>query len=73
MTTAERIKDRRTQQGKTQDEMEKLTGIDQGHISMIETGRRKRISADIMVKIARALGCTVEDLVASRLPMAAGW
>ena len=71
MTTAERIKDRRTQQGKTQDEMEKLTGIDQGHISMIETGRRKRISVDIMVKIAKALGCTVEDLVASRLPMVA--
>ena len=71
MSTAEKIRELRTEQGKTQDQMEKLTGIDQGYISMIENGRRKRISAEIMVKIARALGCTVEDLVAPRRLQAA--
>lgn len=69
METWERIKALRLKRGMTQDQIERLTGIDQGHISLIENGRRRRVSADVMVRLARALGCSVEDLVARRQPV----
>jgi len=71
MSMAERIKQKRQERQLTQDDMEQLTGIDQGYLSLIENGKRKRVSAELLVKIARALDCTVEDLMAARLQPAA--
>ena len=72
MSTGERIKELRLQKGLTQDQMERITGVDQGYISLIENGRRKRVSAEMLVKLARALGCSVEDLVAELRPVELG-
>ena len=52
MSTGERIKELRLQKGLTQDQMERITGVDQGYISLIENGRRKRVSAEMLVKLA---------------------
>ncbi len=70
MTTAEKVRERRITAGLTQDEVQNLTGLDQGHISMIESGRRKRPSGVTLAKLAKALGCTVEDLIESLQPAA---
>jgi transcriptional regulator with XRE-family HTH domain len=71
VSTAEKIRERRLRMRLTQDQMERLTGIDQAYFSLIENGHRRRISGELLVKIARALNCTVEDLVARRQPAVA--
>lgn len=48
----------------TQVELAKVVGLTQSAISMIESGERQP-SLAIMLRIASALGCTVEDLTAS--------
>jgi transcriptional regulator with XRE-family HTH domain len=55
-----KIKARRVALGLRQDQVAHLGACSQGHLSLIETGRR-RPSADILTSIAKALGCTVED------------
>lgn len=47
----------------TQVELAKIVGLTQGAISMIESGDRQP-SLNIMLRIASALGCTVEELTA---------
>lgn len=45
----------------TQVELAKIVGLTQSAISMIESGERQP-SLAIMLRIASALGCTVEEL-----------
>ena len=57
------IRRRRVALGKTQDQMERDTRLDQGYLSRVETGAVKRPNGMHLVLIASALGCTAEDLV----------
>jgi transcriptional regulator with XRE-family HTH domain len=57
------VKDRRIALRLTQDEMERRTGYDQGFISRIERNLVKSPSIEVIVRIARALGCSVDELL----------
>jgi len=57
------IKDRRIAAGLTQDDMEKRTGYDQGFISRIERSKVRAPSIEVVAAIARALGCSMDDLL----------
>lgn len=61
---AEKITELRTEKGWSQTELAKRANIAQSHISYIEKDKRnKRPSFDTLVKLARALGVSVEELV----------
>ena len=47
----------------TQEELAKGAGLDQGYVSKVENRRRTRMSPDKVVRLARALGVTVEELL----------
>lgn len=49
----------------TQTELGKIVGLTQSAISMIESGERQP-SLIIMLRIASALNCTVEELTAGK-------
>lgn len=49
--------------GLTQAELARVTGLSSGHIAMLLSGARTRPSAATLLKIARALGVGVEDLM----------
>ena len=57
------LQSRRTQAGLTQQELSKRSGIPQATISAIESGTRKNIGVETLYPIARALGCTIDDLL----------
>ena len=59
-----RIEQKRRELKMTQGELAKIVGLTQGAVSMIENGERQP-SLAIMLRIAAALGCTVEELTAS--------
>lgn len=46
----------------TQTQLASHLGITQSYLSMLERGER-RIDLDMAVKIAAALGCSVDDLI----------
>jgi transcriptional regulator with XRE-family HTH domain len=52
----------REKRGLTLCELAQMVGVTPGAVSHWETGRRK-IGLDDAAKIARALGCTVDDLL----------
>lgn len=53
----------RRSRGVTQDELERLTGYDQGYLSRLERGVIKWPAVPVAVTIAQALGCAVEELL----------
>ena len=55
----ERIRQLRTQQQLTQDQLAALTGLERPHITRIEAGRYS-VGFDTLQVIAQALGCTVD-------------
>ena len=55
----ERIRQLRTQQQLTQDQLAALTGLERPHITRIEAGRYS-VGFDTLQAIAQALGCTVD-------------
>ena len=55
----ERIRQLRTQQQMTQDQLAALTGLERPHITRIEAGRYS-VGFDTLQVIAQALGCTVD-------------
>ena len=57
------LKEIREQHGLSQNALAKATGIPQGVISYIESGKTKSPRIDTLQAIANALDCTVEDLV----------
>mgnify|MGYP001193581901 CR=1 FL=1 len=61
-TIGERIKDRRLELSWTQDELTKRADISKGFLSDLENGKRG-IGADTLLKIARALGVSLEFLM----------
>lgn len=56
------IKEARKRAGLSQEELAKKTGITQAFLSEIET-QTKCPSLGTAIKLARALGCTVDELI----------
>jgi putative transcriptional regulator len=47
----------------TQVELAERTGIDQGALSRIETGKTQAMDFDVMARLCDALGCEPGDLI----------
>lgn len=60
----QRIKEIRESRGLTQAELASKSGVRQPAISDIETGVTRKPSADTIFRLAKALGCTMEELIA---------
>ena len=56
------IKDIRTKRNLTQEQLADKIGKTQANVSRYENGERK-LDLETAAKIAKALGCTVDDLV----------
>lgn len=63
MALNDRIKQRREEKGLTAIELAQRAEISKGYLSEIESGRAPRPSADVLYRIATALGTTVADLL----------
>lgn len=53
----------RTKRKLTQEELSRASGIKQQTISAIESGKNKYPRVDTLAALARALRCTVDDLI----------
>lgn len=58
----ETLKKLREQSGLTQENIAEAVGVGQSAISMWETGKSKP-RADMLIKLAAILGCTVDELL----------
>lgn len=61
----ERIKERRTELGWTQDQLCQKAGISKSFLSELENGKRS-VSADNLLDLARALGVSLDYLMTGR-------
>lgn len=57
-----KIKERRTELGMSQDRLAEKSEVARTVISQLETGTREVVTSDTMLKIARALDCSVADI-----------
>ena len=57
------VKKRRREHDLTQAELAKKTGVTAAYISLIESGRRKSPSVDILKRLARSLDLSVAELL----------
>jgi transcriptional regulator with XRE-family HTH domain len=57
------IRELRRKKGWTQTELARRSGVKQGVLSCIESGRTKHPRSDTLAAIAEALGVTVEKLM----------
>ncbi|WP_288343455.1 helix-turn-helix domain-containing protein [uncultured Dubosiella sp.] len=57
-----RIKDIRLEEGLTQDELSKASGVSRTILSGLETGTVQSITTDTMLSIAKALSREVSDI-----------
>jgi transcriptional regulator with XRE-family HTH domain len=63
MHIGERVRRLREQRGYTQVELSARSGVRQSVISRLENGTRGNPSADVLKRLALALGCTTDYLV----------
>lgn len=63
----------RTQRHWTQEDLADFAGMQQNHISAIELGNRRSISAATASKLAAALGVSLDDFQLRRVPVMEGW
>lgn len=56
------IKERRKELGYTQNQLSEKAGVARTIITQLETGTRKTVTTETMLKIARALDSTVADI-----------
>jgi transcriptional regulator with XRE-family HTH domain len=63
MAIGERIKKFRTEDGLTQPQLAAKAGVDQGGLSKLERGLTTNLTLEILRRLARALGCSVADLL----------
>jgi transcriptional regulator with XRE-family HTH domain len=68
MSLGEFVRDARRRKDWTQDQLGEAAEIDQGTVSAIETGRSKRPTYEVMLRLAGALDVTLNALLE-----AAGW
>ena len=57
-----KIKERRTQLGMSQDRLAEESDVARTVISQLENGTREVVTSETMLKIARALHCSVADI-----------
>jgi transcriptional regulator with XRE-family HTH domain len=57
------IKRRRLELGLIQKELESRSGVTQSMISKVEGGSAENVSIDVLRKLAKALNCTLVDLL----------
>lgn len=62
-TLGKRIRQRREEKGLTMSELCRLTGVQKGNLSKIESGGSLYPSVHTVLTLAQALGTTVEDLM----------
>ena len=62
MTLGERIKQRRTELGWTQDALSQKAGISKGFLSDLENNKRN-VSADTLLEVAKELGLSLDYLM----------
>lgn len=58
-----KIKQLREQKGWSQSKLARKAGISRNYLSEIEHGKYQNIGAEILCKLAKALNCTLNDLV----------
>lgn len=63
LTLGDRIKSRRHRLGLTQDELARRAQVRRPRIAELETNRRLTVSSDVLLRLARSLGCTTDYLV----------
>lgn len=56
------LQEKRKNKGLSQQELSRISGVPQQTISNIESGARKNPGIETMAPIAKALGCTLDDL-----------
>ena len=61
-----RLAELRTVAGITQQELARQSGVKQGIISLIESGATQFPRLDTAAKLARALGCTIDELLGEK-------
>lgn len=57
-----KIKEMREAKGMTQEELEAKSGVSRVTISGLENGTERNTTSKTLVKIARALDCTIEQI-----------
>lgn len=62
MLRSMRLRQYREAAGLTQVQLSQLSGIDQGHISRIETGQVPRPSVETVRRLAQAVGVSLDDI-----------
>jgi len=60
--TGKRIRDKRESRGLTRSALSDLSGVPESTISKIELGTTRNPTMSTLSKLARALGCRVDDL-----------
>lgn len=58
-----KIREKREEQGLTQERLSELSGVSRSLINQLETGKIASTTTDTLRKLANALGCEVGDLV----------
>lgn len=61
LTFGQRIKDLRNKRGISQEKLAEFSELHRTYISSIELGKRN-VALENIEKLAKALGCTIEDL-----------
>lgn len=57
------LRDLRKEIGATQKEVAEKCGVTQGYISMIESGKKKNMSLDVLINIAAALRVSTDTII----------
>jgi len=63
MQIGDNVKSRRLDLSLIQKELESRSGVTQSMISKIENGTAENVSIDVLRKLARALNCSLVDLL----------
>lgn len=58
-----RLRDIREQAGLTQQELARMARITRPYLVQIELGRRERVSAEVVFRLAGSLRCSLDELV----------
>ena len=57
-----KIREKREQQNISQTELAKRSGVSRARINALETGKATNVKASTLIKIAQALGTTVDNI-----------
>jgi transcriptional regulator with XRE-family HTH domain len=60
---SQRVQEARALSELSQRDLDRLAGLSEGHVGMIESGRRENLEASTASRIAKVLGMTLEWLI----------